>query len=127
MLSPGQKQRIALARALYRRPTLVVLDEPNSNLDKVGELALNRAIAALKEAGSTVIIVSHREGALSLADQLIVVSSGSVADSGPAPEVLARLRQQAAELQTPSQPSRATPKPAVKTVPVSFSPPSKVD
>ena len=95
MLSPGQKQRIALARALYKRPTLVVLDEPNSNLDKAGEEALNRAIATLKDAGSTVIIVSHREGALSLADQLIVVSSGSVVDGGSPEEVRARLRRQA--------------------------------
>jgi ATP-binding cassette subfamily C protein EexD len=124
ILSPGQKQRIALARALYMRPTLVVLDEPNSNLDKVGELALNRAIAALKGAGSTVIIVSHREGALSLADQLIVVSSGSVADSGPAAEVMARLRQQIAASQTESQPIKAPPKQSTATVPVPFLPTS---
>jgi ATP-binding cassette, subfamily C, bacterial EexD len=124
MLSPGQKQRIALARALYQRPTLVVLDEPNSNLDKVGEEALNRAISTLKNAGSTVIIVSHREGALSFADQLIVVSSGSVVDSGPAAEVLTRLRQQAAASQAPQQPSKASPNRSVKTVPVSFLPPS---
>ena len=124
MLSPGQKQRIALARALYKRPTLVVLDEPNSNLDKVGETALNRAIATLKDAGSTVIIVSHREGALSLADQLIVVSSGSVVDSGTSAEVAARLRQQKVAVQTPLQPSTPPPKRSVKTVPVSFLPPS---
>lgn len=126
ILSPGQKQRIALARALYKKPTLVVLDEPNSNLDKTGELALNRAIATLKEAGSTVIIVSHREGALGLADQLIVVSSGSVVDSGPSVEVLARLQQRTAALQQ-SQPSKESPKRPVQTVPVSFPPPSKVN
>ena len=124
ILSPGQKQRIALARALYDRPTLVVLDEPNSNLDKAGETALNRAIAALKDAGSTVIIVSHREGALSLADQLIVVSSGTVVDSGPSAEVMARLRQQVAASQAESQPIKVPPKQAIKTVPVSFLPPS---
>ncbi|MDC0411374.1 type I secretion system permease/ATPase [Luminiphilus sp.] len=122
ILSPGQKQRIALARALYKRPTLVVLDEPNSNLDKAGEMALNRAIATLKDAGSTIIIVSHREGALSLADQLIVVSSGSVVDSGPSAEVLTRLRQQMAVSQAESQASKAPPKGSVKTVPVSFLP-----
>jgi ATP-binding cassette subfamily C protein EexD len=125
MLSPGQKQRIALARALYARPTLVVLDEPNSNLDKAGEMALNRAIAALKDAGSTVIIVSHREGALSLADQLIIVSSGAVVDSGPSAEVMARMRQQVVASQADSQPTKAPPKQAIKTVPVSFLPPSK--
>ena len=124
MLSPGQKQRIALARALYGRPALVVLDEPNSNLDKAGEMALNRAIAALRDAGSTVIIVSHREGALSLADQLIVVSSGAVVDSGPYVEVMARLRQQIAAPETKPQPSKAPSKPSLKTVPVSFLPPS---
>lgn len=122
MLSPGQKQRIALARALYSRPTLVVLDEPNSNLDKAGEMALNQAIATLRDAGSTVIIVSHREGALSLADQLIVVSSGSVVDSGPSAEVMTRLRQQIAASQTESQPTKAPAKQSIKTVPVSFLP-----
>ena len=124
MLSPGQKQRIALARALYMRPTLVVLDEPNSNLDKAGEMALNRAIAMLKDAGSTVIIVSHREGALSLADQLIVVSSGSVLDSGPTAEVLARLRQRTGGPETEFGRSKAPSTTSVKTVPVSLSPPS---
>ncbi len=118
MLSPGQKQRIALARALYKRPTLVVLDEPNSNLDKAGEEALNRAIATLKDAGSTVIIVSHREGALSLADQLIMVSSGSVVDSGPPKEVQARLRQRVTASQPKSPPSKASPERPLKTVPV---------
>jgi ABC-type protease/lipase transport system fused ATPase/permease subunit len=122
MLSPGQKQRIALARALYKRPTLVVLDEPNSNLDKAGEEALNRAIATLKDAGSTVIIVSHREGALRLADQLIVVSAGSVVDSGSPKEVLARLRQRTAS-QPQSQSSKVSPERSLKTVPV-ISPPS---
>ena len=122
MLSPGQKQRIALARALYQRPTLVVLDEPNSNLDRAGEEALNRAIATLKHAGSTVIIVSHREGALSLADQLIYVASGSVRDSGPYAEVMARLRHQLDAAQAESQSTKAPPKQSLKTVPISFSP-----
>lgn len=124
MLSPGQKQRIALARALYKRPTLVVLDEPNSNLDNAGEEALNRAIATLKEAGSTVIIVSHREGALSLADQLIMVSSGSVVDSGSPKEVAARLRQRATASQPQSPPSKVSPERSLKTVPVVSRPPS---
>ena len=127
MLSPGQKQRVALARALYNRPTLVVLDEPNSNLDKAGEEALNQAIAILKDAGSTVIIVSHREEALRLADQLIVVSSGSVVDSGPSAEVFARLRQQAAASRTESQQKQPPPKRSVKTVPVSLSHPAQTD
>ncbi len=123
VLSPGQKQRIALARALYRRPTLVVLDEPNSNLDKAGELALNRAIATLREAGSTVIIVSHREGALNLADQLIVVSSGAVVDSGPPAAVMERLRQDVATSKSKFRPSEVPSHKSVQTVPVSFLPP----
>ena len=122
-LSPGQKQRIALARALYRRPTLVVLDEPNSNLDKAGEMALNRAIATLKEAGSTVITVSHREGALNLADQLIVVSSGTVVDSGPPEEVMERLRQEVATSKSKFRPSEVPSHKSVQTVPVSLLPP----
>ena len=64
--------------------------------------------------------MSHREGALSLADQLIVVSSGSVVDSGPSAEVLARLREQTVAAQTPLQPSNPSPKRSVKTVPVSL-------
>ncbi len=126
MLSPGQKQRIALARALYRRPTLVVLDEPNSNLDKAGEEALNLAIATLRDSGSTTIIVSHREGALSLADQVIVVSAGSVVDSGPPAEVAARMRQKGVESNTGSQSTKASAKRPIKTVPVSL-PPSSID
>ena len=122
-LSPGQKQRIALARALYRRPTLVVLDEPNSNLDKAGEMALNRAIATLREAGSTVITVSHREGALNLADQLIVVSSGTVVDSGPPEEVMERLRQEVATSKSKFRPSEVPSHKSVQTVPVTFLPP----
>ena len=123
VLSPGQKQRIALARALYKRPTLVVLDEPNSNLDKAGEEALNRAIVNLKGAGSTVIIVSHREAALNLADQLIVVAGGAVVDSGPAKEVLARLRQFATATQSQISSSKASPKRSLKTAPVVSYPP----
>ena len=118
ILSPGQRQRLALARALYRRPTLVVLDEPNSNLDSFGEKALNRAIAILKEAGSTVIIVSHREGAMSLADQVIVISSGELTDSGPRDEVLMRLREKAAASKAAQPGSTQSQNANVKTIPV---------
>ena len=117
ILSPGQRQRIALARALYRRPTLVVLDEPNSNLDNAGELALNGAIKTLKDAGSTVIIVSHREGAMSLADHVIMVSGGVVADSGPRDEVVARFRQQAPASNGRSR-QQAAAAPVTATVPI---------
>ena len=92
MLSPGQRQRIALARAIYRRPKLVVLDEPNSNLDESGELALNQAINTLKESGSTVLIVSHRQTVLPFADYLILMADGTIVDAGPVAEVVARAK-----------------------------------
>lgn len=92
MLSPGQRQRIALARALYKRPKLVVLDEPNSNLDDSGEAALYSAIETLKEGGSTVLIVSHRQGVLPLADYLLVLGGGGMVDFGPVQPVLERFK-----------------------------------
>ena len=90
LMSPGQAQRIALARALYQRPKLLVLDEPNSNLDEAGEEALDRALDTMKAAGSTVIIVSHRKGALPLVDQLVVMESGTVLKAGPVDAILGR-------------------------------------
>ena len=113
MLSPGQRQRVALARALYKRPKLVVLDEPNSNLDEMGEQALNSAISALKQQGSTVIVVSHRKGVLPLVDQLVVLNQGVVVNAGPPAEILA--------LGTPSEASEqkpATPSEKPKALPV---------
>lgn len=90
-LSGGQKQRVALARALYGRPRLVVLDEPNSNLDTEGEAALTRAIAQLKAQGSTVILVTHRTHVLVQADQLMVLEEGKVRAFGPRSQVLESL------------------------------------
>jgi ATP-binding cassette, subfamily C, bacterial EexD len=92
VLSPGQRQRVALARALYNRPRLVLLDEPNSNLDEAGERALNGAIQVLKSAGSTVILVSHRQTALPLADHLIVMRAGRIHDQGPAADIIEKSR-----------------------------------
>lgn len=77
-LSGGQRQRIGLARALYGRPPLVVLDEPNSNLDHEGERALIAAIRALKAEGTTVVMVLHRNEFLSLADKILVLAGGRV-------------------------------------------------
>jgi ATP-binding cassette subfamily C protein EexD len=91
ILSPGQRQRIALARSLYRRPKLVVLDEPNSNLDDAGEEALHKAIATLKAAGSTVLIVSHRQGALKLADYILALKEGQVRYFGESSVVLEQM------------------------------------
>ena len=103
-LSGGQKQRVALARALYGRPRLVVLDEPNANLDVEGEAALTRAIAQLKAQGSTVILVTHRSNVLVQSDQLMVLEGGKVQAFGPRSQVLEGLsRTREASLKTTVQ------------------------
>jgi ATP-binding cassette subfamily C protein/ATP-binding cassette subfamily C protein EexD len=101
VLSGGQRQRIGLARALYRRPALVVLDEPNSNLDAVGEEALNQAIAAMKTAGSTVVIVAHRPSLMVNVDCVLVLNEGQAQNFGPRDAVLAQLRRPEPSSSTP--------------------------
>ena len=91
VLSPGQRQRIALARALYGQPALVILDEPNSNLDEQGEQALALALTKMKAAGATVLMVSHRQGALPLVDYLVVMGAGRIVQQGPRDAVIAQL------------------------------------
>ncbi len=91
MLSAGQRQRIALARALYGDPALVVLDEPNAHLDEVGETALLEAIRQLKERDKTIFMVTHRAGVLALADQVVVLREGRVQFQGPRDEVFAQM------------------------------------
>ena len=93
LLSGGQRQRIGLARALYGDPSLVVLDEPNANLDDAGEAALLRAIRELKAKGKTVLLVTHRQGAVGVADRLMVLSEGELTADGPRDAVLASLRR----------------------------------
>lgn len=90
-LSGGQRQRIALARALYGDPVLVVLDEPNSNLDDMGEKALSDAIKDLSARGRTSVIITHRPSALGSANKLMVLRDGIIAAFGPREEVLAAL------------------------------------
>lgn len=91
-LSGGQRQRIALARALYGEPDLVVLDEPNSHLDDAGEAALLQTLRALTARGATVLLITHRVGALGLADQLWVLHEGRLRAQGPRDAVLAQLQ-----------------------------------
>jgi len=93
-LSGGQRQRIGLARALYGNPVLVVLDEPNSNLDEQGEAALEKALLRLKQKQATVIIVTHRSSVLSRVDKLMILNDGVLAVYGPRVQVIDYLQQQ---------------------------------
>lgn len=107
-LSGGQKQRIGLARALYGQPPLIVLDEPNSNLDDVGEAALVAAIGQLRQAGSTVVLVTHRPSVLAVIDKLLVLQDGNQRMFGPRDQVLKALlpaSQQAPAGAATSQPT----------------------
>ncbi len=90
-LSAGQRQRIALARALYDDPFLVVLDEPNSNLDPEGEEALTRAILSVKARRGIAIVIAHRPSALAAVDQVMVIAQGRSQAIGPKDEVLAKV------------------------------------
>lgn len=88
-LSPGQRQRVGLARALYKRPSIIFLDEPNSNLDEAGDRALYSAIASMKERGTTVVVVSHRHEIMPLVDHLILMEAGKIKVQGPKDKVVA--------------------------------------
>ena len=90
-LSAGQKQRIALARALYGEPFFVVLDEPNSNLDSEGEEALTAAILGIRERGGVAVIIAHRPSALLAVDKVLMLADGRQQAFGAKEEVLAKV------------------------------------
>ena len=90
-LSGGQVQRIGLARALYGSPSLVVMDEPNSNLDATGDESLSRAISALRETGAAVVVMAHRPSALAAVNKVMLMHEGRVVQFGPKDEVLAQV------------------------------------
>jgi ABC-type protease/lipase transport system fused ATPase/permease subunit len=93
-LSAGQRQRLALARALYRAPFLVVLDEPNSNLDSEGEEALVEAMMSVRRRGGIVIVVTHRPTAIAGVDLVAVMIDGRLQAFGPKDEVMKRMTRQ---------------------------------
>lgn len=117
-LSGGQKQRIGLARALYGDPSVVLLDEPNSNLDDAGEASLSRAIIAMRQAGTTVMIISHRPSILQTTNKLLVLRDGIVQAFGPTDQVLKALAQ--AQAQAGQQAAGS-----INPKPVSNEPPSQ--
>lgn len=101
-LSGGQRQRIGLARALYGLPALIVLDEPNSNLDEAGEQALLQAISQLKQRQRTLVLITHKPNVLTLTDQLMILRDGQLQAYGPTARVLEA-----------NQKAKAAPPPAV--------------
>ena len=94
-LTGGQIQRIALARALYKKPKILVLDEPNSNLDAEGDAALANAIVAMRESGSVVIVMAHRPSAIAAVDKLMMLNNGQVMEFGDKADVLEKVTRPA--------------------------------
>jgi PrtD family type I secretion system ABC transporter len=108
-LSGGQRQRIGLARAVYGDPRLIVLDEPNANLDQVGEAALAGAVDELKRRGAAMVIVGHRPSTLANADKILVLKDGRAELFGPRDEVLPRLRKVPVTTTAPASVPQAAP------------------
>lgn len=92
-LSSGERQRVALARALYRDPFLVVLDEPNANLDAAGDAALTEALQAIRARKGIAIVIAHRPSALAAVNKVLVLAQGEVRAFGPKDEVLRTVLQ----------------------------------
>lgn len=108
-LSGGQRQRIALARALYGSPSLLVLDEPNANLDSVGELALMHAMDSLRAEGMTIIVIAHRPNILKHVDKILVMKDGVLQEFGDREDVLMKLQGGQRALPGPSGNGAGTP------------------
>ena len=102
-LSGGQKQRLGLARAMYGDPAVLVLDEPNSNLDEAGEAALVNAINDLREHGKTIVLITHRTSVISITTKLLLLRDGVAELFGPTPQVLAELQKRQQQAQAGAQ------------------------
>ncbi|MCR9257298.1 MAG: type I secretion system permease/ATPase [Alphaproteobacteria bacterium] len=109
VLSGGQRQRIGFARAVYGNPSIIVLDEPNSNLDTEGEQALVKALVELKKLKKTAIIIAHRPSVLSVVDKVMILRGGVIQALGPRQEVLRQLAQ-AAQVSGPGGPGNGPPR-----------------
>lgn len=107
VMSGGQRQRLALARAVYGNPQFIVMDEPNASLDEAGEQQLVALLKTLKARGATVVVVTHRAGLLAVADKLLVLADGQVAAFGPRDDVLAALKKAGEQARAQMQ-ARAT-------------------
>ena len=90
-LSGGQRQRVGLARAMYGMPAVTILDEPNSNLDAEGEMALLKAIEQMKQAGRTVILITHKPNILNAVDLIAIIANGQLQSFGEREQILPRL------------------------------------
>ena len=106
-LSGGQAQRIGLARALFGDPVLLVLDEPNCNLDNEGVAALNAAMRRFKRKGNTVLIIAHRPAAIQECDTLMVIESGQITAFGPKEHILRKMVKNHADVSALSSRSQA--------------------
>ena len=92
-LSGGQRQLVGLARAIYQEPNIIVLDEPNANLDEFGEAHLLNILQALKSKNKTIVVISHRSGLLKITDDLLILKNGQIAQYGPRDAGVAYLNQ----------------------------------
>jgi ATP-binding cassette subfamily C exporter for protease/lipase len=113
-LSGGQRQRVGLARAIYDLPRLIVLDEPNSNLDEPGEMAMVRTLQKLKATGATLVIITHRPMVLSIADRILLLQNGTMKEYGPREKVLGKIypKTQQAAKPAPDAAAAALPSPS---------------
>ena len=101
-LSGGQRQRIGLARAFYRTPPLIVLDEPTSNLDAMGEAAVRSAIDRLRASGCTVAVIAHKPTLIGGVDLLLVIQKGQMTHFGPTAEVLPQITRRVERVENPA-------------------------